>query len=123
MISDDIRLSEHMYQEVDKHPNLEAFTQNLSITTFRYVPQDLTAGADEIEKYLSHLNEELLTELQNGGETFVSNAVIGETYLLRACIVNLRTSVEDVEALPDIVVRIGNKVDAAIRSEHLKVTA
>ena len=119
MISDDIRLSEHMYQEVDEHPNLEAFSQNLSITTFRYVPEDLTAGADEIEKYLSHLNEELLTELQNGGETFVSNAVVGETYLLRACIVNFRTSVEDVEALPDIVVRIGNKVDAAIRSEHL----
>jgi len=122
MISDDIRLSEHMYREVDKHPNLEAITQNLSITTFRYVPPDLTAGADEIERYLSHLNEELLTELQNGGETFVSNALIGETYLLRACIVNFRTSVEDVEALPEIVARIGSKVDAAIRSEYFKDT-
>jgi glutamate/tyrosine decarboxylase-like PLP-dependent enzyme len=122
MISDDIRLSEHMYREVDKHPNLEVFTQNLSITTFRYVPPDLTAGSDEIDKYLSHLNEELLTELQIGGEAFVSNAVIGETYLLRACIVNFRTSVEDVEALPDIVVRIGSKVDTAIRSEYLMDT-
>jgi glutamate/tyrosine decarboxylase-like PLP-dependent enzyme len=119
MTSDDIRLSEHLYSVVDEHPELEAFTQNLSITTFRYVPPDLTTGSDEIEKYLSHLNEELLTELQIGGETFVSNALIGETYLLRACIVNFRTSVEDVEALPEIVVRIGNRVDSAIRSEHL----
>ena len=122
MISDDIRLSEHLHHVIDEHPDLEAFTQNLSITTFRYVHPDLTASADEIEKYLSHLNEELLTELQNGGESFVSNAVIGETYLLRACIVNFRTSVEDVEALPDIIVRIGKNVDAAIRSEHLKDT-
>ena len=119
MISDDIRLSEHMYQEVDKHPNLEAFTQNLSITTFRYVPSDLTRGSTEVEDYLSKLNEELLTELQNSGEAFVSNALMGETYLLRACIVNFRTSLNDVEALPDIVARIGSKVDAAIRSEHL----
>ena len=119
MISDDIRLSEHLYRVVDKHPNLEAYTQNLSITTFRYVPSDLTPGSAENEEYLSLLNEELLAQLQDGGEAFVSNAVMGEKYLLRACIVNFRTSVDDVEALPDIVTRIGSKVDAAIRSEHL----
>jgi glutamate/tyrosine decarboxylase-like PLP-dependent enzyme len=123
MISDDIRLSEHMYRLIEKNPNLEAFTQNLSIATFRYVPPDLTAGSTEIEEYLNTLNEELLTELQEGGEAFVSNAVIGDTYLLRACIVNFRTTVEDVEALPGIVARIGSRVDSAIRSEHLKEKA
>ena len=119
MISDDIRLSEHLYGAVEKHPNLEAFTQNLSITTFRYVPSDLTPGSTEVEEYLSTLNEALLTEVQEGGEAFVSNAVMGEKYLLRACIVNFRTSVEDVEALPEIVARIGSSVDATIRSEQL----
>ena len=119
MISDDIRLSEYLYEVVEEHPNMEAFTQNLSITTFRYVPSDLTPGLTEVEEYLSKLNEELLTEVQNSGEAFVSNVVMGETYLLRACIVNFRTSLDDVEALPDIVARIGSKVDAAIRSEHL----
>ena len=119
MISDDIRLSEHLCRAVDEHPNLEAFTQNLSITTFRYVPSDLTPGSTAVEKYLSKLNEALLTELQDGGEAFVSNAVLGEKYLLRACIVNFRTSVEDVEALPEIVARIGSSVDATIRSEQL----
>lgn len=44
---------------------------------------------------------------------------MGEKYLLRACIVNFRTSLEDVEALPEIVTRVGSKIDAAIRSEHL----
>jgi glutamate/tyrosine decarboxylase-like PLP-dependent enzyme len=119
MISDDIRLSEHLYNAVKKDPNLEAYTQNLSITTFRYVPSDLTPGSAEIEEYLSRLNEELLTQLQDGGEAFISNAVMGEKYLLRACIVNFRSSLEDVETLPEIVTRVGSKVDAAIRSEHL----
>jgi glutamate/tyrosine decarboxylase-like PLP-dependent enzyme len=119
MISDDIRLSEHLYQLVDAHPNLEAFTHNLSIATFRYVPPDLTMGSAEVESYLSTLNEQLLTELQNGGETFVSNAVFDEIYVLRACIVNFRTSLDDVEALPEIITRVGGEVDTAIRSEHL----
>ena len=123
MISDDIQLSKHLYRLIKTQPNLEAFTQSLSITTFRYVPPDLAAGQAETEEYLNALNEELMKELQNGGEAFVSNAVIGDTYLLRACIVNFRTSLEDIEALPDIVAGIGSKVDVAIRSEHLKVQA
>ena len=123
MISDDIQLSEHLYHLVEIHPNFEAFTQNLSITTFRYVPSNLATGSDETEEYLNTLNEKLLTELQNGGEAFVSNAVIGDTYLLRACIVNFRTELEDIEALPDIVSSIGSRVDAAIRSEYLKTQA
>ncbi len=123
MISDDIQLSKHLYRLIKTQPNLEAFTQSLSITTFRYVPPDLAAGRAETEEYLNALNEQLLTELQNGGDAFVSNAVIGDTYLLRACIVNFRTSLEDIEALPDIVAGIGSKVDAALRSEHLKVQA
>ena len=36
-------------------------------------------------------------------------------FLLRACIVNFRTSLEDIEALPGIVARIGRDVDAAMR--------
>ena len=38
MIGDDIRLSERLFAAVAAHPELEACTQGLSITTFRYVP-------------------------------------------------------------------------------------
>ena len=120
MIADDIRLSERLHEIADQHPHLEAFTQNLSITTFRYVPPDLAEANSEVEGYLNVLNEELVAELQNGGETFVSNALIGDTYLLRACIVNFRTTLADIEALPEIVTRVGSEVDARIRSGHLQ---
>jgi aromatic-L-amino-acid decarboxylase len=119
MLSDDIQLAQELYRLVEAHPELQAFTQALSITTFRYVPPDLTPGSQEVEAYLNQLNAELLTRLQRSGEAFLSNAVVGGTFLLRACIVNFRTSLEDVEALPVLVIRIGREVDVALRPVEL----
>ncbi|MBI3005763.1 MAG: aminotransferase class V-fold PLP-dependent enzyme [Ignavibacteriales bacterium] len=115
MIGDDIRLAKHLFDQVKEYPELEAFTNGLSITTFRYVPSDLKAGDEKAEKYLNKLNEEILGHLQHGGEAFCSNALIRGKFVLRACIVNFRTTEEDVEALPDIVVRIGKKLDKKLR--------
>ena len=120
MICDDIQLAQELYRVVETQTELQAFTQGLSITTFRYVPPDLMPGPQESEHYLNALNAELLTRLQKSGEAFLSNAVIGETFVLRACIVNFRTSLEDIEALPGIVIRIGREVDAVIRPAKLR---
>jgi glutamate/tyrosine decarboxylase-like PLP-dependent enzyme len=118
MISDDIRLSQAMAQAISRHPELELMTQDLSITTFRYVPSDLRVSLrePEVELHLDALNRELVDRLQRGGETFISNAVVGGNYVLRACIVNFHTTQTDVEAVPDIVARIGREVDAELRS-------
>jgi aromatic-L-amino-acid/L-tryptophan decarboxylase len=120
MISDDIQLARRLYRIVERQPELRAFSQNFSITTFRYVPSDLLPGSQEVEQYLNALNAELLTRLQKSGEVFISNAVIGGTFVLRACIVNFRTSLEDIEALPGIVIRIGREADAALRPAKRK---
>ncbi len=119
MISDDIRLSRAMYERIAHYPELEALTQGLSITTFRYVPPDLKRNDEQVESYLNDLNRELLTRLQQGGEAYLSNAVIGDKYALRACIVNFRTTLQDVEALLPIIVRIGKLVDDALRPASL----
>ena len=123
MISEDMRLSRTMYEGVLKHPELEAMTQGLSIATFRYVPQDLNPSDGSVAEYLNTLNQEVLTRLQQGGEAYLSNAVIGGKYALRACIVNFRTALEDVEALPGLVVRIGKQVDGNLRATKLKEIA
>jgi len=120
MISDDIQLARDLFDLVEKHPELEAFTQNLSITTFRYVPEELTRGTTRTETYLNQLNTELLTRLQQSGEVFLSNAVIRDTYVLRVCVVNFRTSLGDIEALPGIIVRVGAEVDEEIRHGDLR---
>ena len=113
MIADDIALAAHLFDQVSRHAELEPATLNLSIATFRYVPAALSArvGEPAAEAELNRINEELLDRLQKGGEAFVSNAVIGGRYLLRACVVNFNTTRADVEALPEIIVRTGRAVE------------
>ncbi len=118
MISEDIRLTREMFRAVENTPELEALTCDLSIMTFRYVPVDLQEkdGDPETEEYLNSLNEELLVRLKRSGELFISNAVINDRFVLRACIVNFRTSQSDVEALPEITVRHGQALDRELRA-------
>jgi glutamate/tyrosine decarboxylase-like PLP-dependent enzyme len=124
MIADDIRLSERMFERVSAHPELEAVTQSLSITTFRFVPADLRTAIDRaaVRDYLNALNTALLERIQASGELFVSNAVIDGQYVLRACIVNFHTDAHDIDAIPDIVVRLGRSVDAELRPTLAGVT-
>ncbi|MGK7311602.1 MAG: pyridoxal phosphate-dependent decarboxylase family protein [Candidatus Longimicrobiales bacterium M2_2A_002] len=112
MIGDDIALSRRLHAAVEAHPELEAFTQSLSINTFRYLPTELQDRLDDdrTTEYLNELNEALLDRIQRSGEAFVSNAVLNGRYVLRACIVNFNTTTDDVDALPEIVARIGRGV-------------
>lgn len=118
MIADDVALARTLARAVADDPELELVTQGLSITTFRYVPADLRGriGTDDVERHLDTVNRALLDQLQRSGEAYVSNAVVGGRYLLRACIVNFHTAQTDVKALPGIVTRIGRRIDQAQRS-------
>jgi glutamate/tyrosine decarboxylase-like PLP-dependent enzyme len=117
MIGDDIRLAQHLYSLVSAHPELEAMSSELSIVTFRYVPADLRqrVGSRETEEYLNRLNQDILSRIETSGEAFLSNAVTDDKFALRACIVNFRTTLEDVETLPELVAGIGGRVHAEIR--------
>jgi aromatic-L-amino-acid/L-tryptophan decarboxylase len=115
MISDDIRLAHALFERISQHAELEPLTQSLSITTFRFVPADIDSADANAAAYLDKLNLELLTRLQASGEVYLSNAVVHEKFALRACIVNFRTSLADIEALLPIVVRMGKDLDSSLR--------
>jgi glutamate/tyrosine decarboxylase-like PLP-dependent enzyme len=115
MIRDDIALSNILFKLVSENLEFEPFTNDLSITTFRYVPKDLDLNDEIREQYLNRLNETLVTELQANGEAFLSNAIIDGKYCLRACIVNFRTTLKDIEAIPEIVLRTGKAIDIRLR--------
>ena len=123
MIGEDILLARHLHQLLARHPEFEAITQSLSITTFRYVPPDLRPqlGSEKVENYLSLLNQHLLTAVENSGEAFLSNALIGGKFVLRACIVNFHTSLGDIEALPLLLSRLGEEADTTLRPERVKL--
>jgi glutamate/tyrosine decarboxylase-like PLP-dependent enzyme len=112
MIADDMRLSQHLDALVRRHPEFEVFTQQLSITTFRYVPSELKPqiGSSAVEKRIDEINQALLTRVEKSGEAFLSNAVVNGKFALRACVVNFRTSLIDIEALPPLLSRLGKDV-------------
>jgi len=110
-IADDIRLSQKLAAALRAHGDFDVLTQNLSITTFRYVPKDLRSrlGEASVEERLNQLNRDLLAEVEKSGEAFFSNAVIDGRFVLRACIVNFNTTDEDIDALPALVARLAEK--------------
>jgi glutamate/tyrosine decarboxylase-like PLP-dependent enzyme len=121
MLAEDIRLALDLFNLIPGYKSLERLTNGLSITTFRYVPADLNRNDEATSPYLDQLNRELLTALQNSGEAYLSNAVIRGKFALRACIVNFRTTLADIEALPPLVVRIGDQLDVKLRPEKLRL--
>jgi len=112
MINNDIVMARRLFDAAASHPELEAVTNSLSITTLRYVPAGYTGDED----YLKKLNESLLNDLQRGGEVFLSNAVVEGKYCLRGCIVNFRTTSKDIDEIVEIVVRDGRKVHQRMKT-------
>ncbi len=118
-ISHDAALARYLGARVEEREDFELATPvNLSICCFRYVPPDL-GGGPEREPYLSMLNERLMTELQLDGRVYCSNAVLGDRFVLRVCIVNFRTEAEDLDALLDVAAEIGARLDAELRPASL----
>jgi hypothetical protein len=77
----------------------------LSIVTFRYVPEGV---ADP--KAIDDFNEKLLTAIQEDGRFYLSNAIVDGKFVLRACIVNFRTTRKEMEGLPGVVVEIAGEL-------------
>jgi glutamate/tyrosine decarboxylase-like PLP-dependent enzyme len=122
MIADDIELAHKLHEFVGNQDLLEQGSVSLSITTFRFVPADLrrrSTADPAVAEYLNELNARIVTAVRLGGRAFISNAHIGDLYLLRACIVNFRTTLSDVKALPELIVRLGRDLDSRIRPAEL----
>ncbi len=118
LIREDIALSKYFSELAEKHDELEAVSQNLSIATMRFIPENLEEKGEKREAYLNTLNEALVNTLQEGGELFLSNAIVEEKYCLRTCIVNFRTTKKDVEECIEIIVNEGRKVHFSMYSSE-----
>ena len=120
MISDDIFLAKELYLQISQRPDFEALSCSLSITTFRFVPLGLDRTHADTEAYLDRLNREILLQLNNGGQVYLSNAIVCGKFALRACIVNFRTSQRDIQELPILVLQIGMERDWELRPDALR---
>jgi len=112
LIREDIQLARYAYELLSRSENFEVFTNNLSITTFRYVPPALWAVRyePEVETQLNELNQAILNAIEISGKYFVSKAIINGRFTLRLCVVNFRTTAQDMEALPGFVQDIADSI-------------
>lgn len=115
-IGQDVRLAQAMARRVGEAPNMQLESCRLSIVCFRYVPPGVSLETEEGREYVNRLNQAILAETQNGGEGFVSNAVIQSEYFLRACIVNFRTRLSDVHEVVELCRATGERLDANLRA-------
>ncbi len=91
----DIELADGLAGALKAEGDFEVFEpRSLSIVCFRYVPPELRSDVAAIDL----VNKALLEIIQLGGEAFLTSTVMDGIFWLRACIVNPRTSAEDLRA-------------------------
>src|SRR5262249_22355640 len=85
MIADDMRLSRYLDTLVGEHSEFEALSQQLSISTFRYVPAELRqqVWSAEVERRLDEINQQILSRVEASGDVFLSNAIVNGKFALR----------------------------------------
>lgn len=95
-IARDIRLAARLAKSLGASGEFEVFEpQSLSIVCFRYAPREWKENSQAVDD----LNRAVLEKVQGGGEAFLSSTVIDGRFWLRACIVNPRTTEEDLDEL------------------------
>ena len=104
MIDHDIELARHLATRVESSAELEVFQpQSLSIVCFRYAPDAMR----EHPQQLNELNRAILSDVQLGGQAFLSGTVLKGDFWLRACIVNPLAQPSDIELLVELVQQYG----------------
>jgi aromatic-L-amino-acid decarboxylase len=100
-IERNLRQAQLLYEEVSRCDDLELLCAEpqLSIVPFRHVP----AGVTDLDDH----NLRLVAALQETGDVWVAPARIDGTVCLRPCIVNYRTTDDDIRALVCLALEAG----------------
>jgi len=102
-IDDNIAAAAHLVRSIGQSSDFELMAPApLSIVCFRYRNGD------------DAFNKRLMLEVQRDGDSYLSNAMIGGRFALRACIVNYRTTPQDVDQLLVTIRRVAARISAAV---------
>jgi glutamate/tyrosine decarboxylase-like PLP-dependent enzyme len=74
----------------------------LSIFCFRYLPPHARSRRDrspDEERDLDRLNERIMVAVQRAGSSYLSNATVNGRFALRGCVLNYRTTRQDMATL------------------------
>ena len=106
-IARQLALARYLEKQIEAAPDLELLSRGkLSIVCFRYAPPEL-AGKDEA---LNGINKRIMEQVQAGGVAFLTNAVLGGRFALRACILHYGTRERDFDLMLENVRATGAQV-------------
>jgi aromatic-L-amino-acid decarboxylase len=105
-LSRNVAVARHLEALVRADPELELLVDRpqLSVVPFRHVPP----GVADLNAH----NAALVEALQRDFRVFVSSAAIDGVVCLRPCVVNYRTTEDDVRALVDVTLELGRAIAA-----------
>ncbi len=110
LITRDVALARSLQAKIQARSDFAlAAAGPLSVTCFRYAP----SGHDEAQ--LDQLNRALLTLVQAEGHAFLTSTELNGRVVLRACIVNFRTTEADLDRLLEVIADAGKRIAAAPR--------
>lgn len=92
---------------------------DLSVICFRYVPEKLSQINKKKEEYLDVLNRAILISLRKNRRILISGTVLQGRFVLRACIVNYRTTKQDVQDIIEGIRKVGKRNDTLLRSRYV----
>jgi aromatic-L-amino-acid/L-tryptophan decarboxylase len=108
-IDSNIAVARHLARVIEESDDFELVAPApLSIVCFRLLRRGGNAfvGLPETDQF----NKRLMVEVQRDGDSYLSNATINGRFALRACIVNYRTTMADVERLLDTIRRVAARM-------------
>jgi aromatic-L-amino-acid decarboxylase len=105
-IEDNLALAAYLTDRVRSAPDLELMAPpGLSVVCFRFLDP-----SRKDEEAVVALNRALLERLQLGGEAFLTSTELRGRFVLRACIVNYRSTRDDINRMIDAVRAIGREL-------------
>ena len=105
-IEENLQLAGYLADRVRSAPDLGLMAPpSLSVVCFRFLDPSLPD-----DDAIAALNRTLLERLQLGGDAFLTSTELRGRFVLRACIVNYRSRLEDVDRMLDAVRAIGQEL-------------
>ena len=124
MIEQNVHLTQYLAALIEASPDFDIIaTSDLSTLCFRYMPSDLQEAyigdeqlrVKEIDPYLNILNQDIAEMMLSDRRALLSTTVLKNKFVLRACIMNYRTTKKDIEEIIQIVREFGSAIDKKLR--------
>jgi aromatic-L-amino-acid decarboxylase len=94
-LEEKLLLAKYFYSEIEKCGFEVGPEPDLSVVTYRYVPERLAGNLEAENKF----NEELLKRVKEDGQIYISSTVLDRKFVLRFACLSFRTHLKTVELL------------------------